>query len=103
MDKRTVYNLADAGPEVRSRVAQARNSIARIVSDLNMFLADKSLVMIFNTSVKEVENRRPASATLKAWLKCGLVKPEEMTSHLKEIAEAEARELRHQRAKDRRC
>ena len=102
MGRRRVYNLENGSPDVRSRVAEARERIRRIVSDLNMYLADKALSMTFSTSVIEGDDRRPAAATLKAWLNCGLVKPEEKDQHLREIAEAEAREAASKRARERR-
>ena len=102
MSNRRAYNLDEACPEVRDRVKQTRERMSRIVGELNRFLSDKGLEMSFSTWVFEAEARGPASATLRAWLNCGLVKPEEMAAHLVELAEAEAKEARHKLAGSRR-
>jgi len=102
MGKRRVYNVENGSPEVRTRIAQARAEISTIVNRLNSYLSDKALSMTFSTSVIEEDDRRPAAATLKAWLNFGLVKPEEEDQHLSEIAEAEAREAAYKRARERR-
>lgn len=101
---KTHYEVANAGPEVRGRVRDAKDQIRLILHHLNLWLIERDLEMHGTLCVRELRDdaARPCSQALKTMLSMGLVSESEQAHHAALIKEAEAREKRRKERINRR-